>query len=281
MVVFQRQKDPTKVRADADRFAEALSRELGMKVTASIPSDYSASVQALVSKKADLAYVSSMPFLLARRDGGATLLLAEARRPAGGGEAYKPEYDSVWVVRADSPLKSYDDLVARAKETRVVFTSPTSTSGYIIPYARLVNEGHLKRSQDPRELFQTVAFANGYTAALEQVASGRADVCAVSDYTVEGPKADVYLPAEKRAGLRVLARTPGVPTHVLAARGGLSPEFRAKLKAALLKLSASESELLSAVYGATRLVEVDEDAHVKAAVDAIRQTGIPVEGLAK
>lgn len=281
VVVFQRQKDPTKVREDADRFAASLAKELGIKVSAVVPTDYSASVQALVSKKADLAYVSAMPFLLARRDGGAQILLAEARKPASGEGDFRTVYDSVWVVPADSPLKTYDDLIARAKDTRVVFTSPTSTSGYVIPYARLVNEGHLKKGQDPRELFASVAFANGYTGALEQVAAGRADATAVSDYTMEGAKADVYLPADKRAKLRVLARTPNVPTHLLAVRGGLPDDFKLKLKAALLKLSTEHPEELSAVYGATRLVEVDEDAHIAPALNAIRQTGIPVEGLAK
>lgn len=280
VIVFQRQKDPTKVREDADKFAAALARELGIKVTATVPVDYSASVQALVSKKADLAYVSAMPFLLARRDGGASILLAESRKSVTDGQ-FRTSYDSVWVVPVDSPLKTYDDLVKSAKTVRLAFTSPTSTSGYIMPLARFVGEGVVAPGQDPRQVFGQVAFGGSYTAALEQVLLGRADAAAVSDYVMDGEKADVYLDADKRARLRVLERTPGVPTHVLAVRGGLSEPFVQKLRAAVLKVSASEPDLLSAVYGATRLVEVDEQAHVKAAVDAIQRTGIPVEGLAR
>lgn len=280
VVVFQRQKDPTQVRADADRFAQALSRELGMPVSATVPVDYSASVQALVSRKADLAYVSAMPFLLARRDGGARILLAESRRSVSDG-AFRTSYDSVWVVAADSPLQSYDDLLRSARTLRLAFTSPTSTSGYIMPLARFVTEGVVRPGQDPREVFGQVAFGGSYTAALEQVLLGRADAAAVSDYVMEGEKADVYLPAEKRQRLRVLSRTPGVPTHVLAVRGGLSEAFVGRLREAVLKVAREEPELLAAVYGATRLVEVDEDAHVRAAVEAIERTGIPVEGLAR
>src|SRR5687767_7716808 len=102
--IFQKQKDPTAIKADADKVAEFLGKEVGVPVKAQVPGDYSASVQALVSKKADFAYVSAMPFLLARRDGDAHILLAEQRTDPTG----KPrtEYDSVFVVAKDSPLES-------------------------------------------------------------------------------------------------------------------------------------------------------------------------------
>ena len=61
--VFQKQKDPTSIKAHADKLAELLSAELKMPVKTQVPGDYSASVQALVSRQADVAYVSSIPFL--------------------------------------------------------------------------------------------------------------------------------------------------------------------------------------------------------------------------
>jgi phosphonate transport system substrate-binding protein len=262
--IFQKQKDPAAIKDHADQVARYLSRELGMPVRAQVPGDYAASVQALVSRKADIAYVSSMPFLLARRDGQATLLLAEQRTDPQG--RHRTEYDSIFVVRADSPLQSIDDLLANARDLRMCFTSSTSTSGYIMAYSRLVREGLLRPRQDPQQAFRQVTYGGGYTQALEQVAAGRADVCAVSDYTMEGPNADVYLSAEQRARLRVLGRTRGVPTHLICARGGLSDELKDRVKQALLKLSQEHPELLADVYGASSFVEVDEDEHVKAAV---------------
>src|SRR5690606_10991380 len=105
--VFQKQKNPTELKAAADKVAEYLTDELDMTVKVRIPTDYSASIQALVSKKADFAYTSSLPFLLARRDGGASILLAEQRKDVAG--KLRTEYDSVFVVRKDSQLKSIDD----------------------------------------------------------------------------------------------------------------------------------------------------------------------------
>lgn len=277
--VFQKQKDPTQIQKTADRVAELLSAEVGKPVKALVPGDYSASVQALVNRKADFAYVSSMPFLLARRDGKATLLLAEERKGHDG--VAKTSYSSVFVVAADSPIQSLDDLIKQSRTLRMCFTSPTSTSGYIMPYWRLVTEGVLKAREDVRRVFRTVAFGGGYTQALEQVLAGRADVACVSDYVLEGPKADAYLPADQRAKLRIIGRTEGVPTHLIAARDGLSDELKAKVKSALVKIAADHPDLMADVYGATRFVEADENAHVKSAIDAVEASGLPIDGLAR
>jgi ABC-type phosphate/phosphonate transport system substrate-binding protein len=72
----------------------------------------------------------------------------------------------------------------------------------------------------------------------------------------------------------VLARTPGVPTHVISIRGDLSDDLKARVKAALLKLSREHGELLEDVYGTASFVEVDEQAHVAASVEALEYLGI-------
>lgn len=277
--VFQKQKDPTAIKADAQKLSDTLSRELGIAVKTIVPGDYSASVQAIVSRQADFAYVSAIPFLLARRDGGATLLLAEVRTDPQG--KARTDYDSILVVAKDSPLQSFADLKARASELRFAFTSPTSTSGYIMPWARFVEEEMLQPRQDPKTIFKSAVFGGGYTQALEQILAGRADVAAVSDYVLEGPHADVYLNAGQRAKLRILARTPGVPTHLICARAGLDDELKAKVKRTILKISREHPELLADVYGASAFAEVDENSHVAKAIAAIESSGIPIEGLAK
>ncbi|MBW8368841.1 MAG: phosphate/phosphite/phosphonate ABC transporter substrate-binding protein [Arenimonas sp.] len=277
--VFQKQKEPTALREAAEQLSAALEKQLNRPVRVIVPSDYSASVQALTSGQADAAYLSSLPFLLARRDGGAELLLAEQRVDTRG--VARTDYDSIFVVRADSPLRDVQDIKAQAPGLHMVFTSPTSTSGYVFAYRRLIEMGLLERKQNPRAAFRQVSFGGSYTQALREVAEGRADVAAVSDYTMEGPNSDIYLPAEQRAGLRILGRTPGVPTHLVAVRKGLDQATRDGIREALLQISRTQPKLLADVYGASTFVEVDEDAHVAAAVDAIEATGIPIEGLSR
>ena len=276
---FQPQRDPASIRAAADQMAGALAPALGRPVDVLIPGAYTATVQALVAQQADVAWLSSLPFLLARRDGRARLILAEVRTDPRG--QARTDYDSVFVVRADSPLRSFADLKREARRIRLAFTSQTSTSGFVFPYARFVAEGVLRKAQPPEQGFAQVSFAGGYTQALEQVLDGRADVCAVSDYTMEGPRADVYLSADKRRALRVLARTPGVPTHLIAVRGGLEPAMATRVQRALLDVSRANPKLLSDVYGASALAAVDEARHVRATVDAIERTGLPIQGLVR
>ncbi|MCA3006659.1 MAG: phosphate/phosphite/phosphonate ABC transporter substrate-binding protein [Planctomycetaceae bacterium] len=277
--VFQKQKDPTDIKAKAEEVAAFLAKETGRPFTAVVPTDYAASVQALVSGKADFAYVSAIPFLLAQRDAKATLVLAE-QRPDLTGTA-RTSYDSVLVAKAESPLTGMADVVKRAKDLRLAFTSRTSTSGYVMPYSRFVDEGLLKARQNPAEAFKAVAFAGSYTQALQAVLDGRAEVAAVSAYTVEGPTADAYLPSADRQRLKVVARMPNVPTHLICVRGGVEAEVVAGVRAALLKLAKEKPDLLSAVYGASALVEVDAAKHLEPVRQALERLGEPIEGFAR
>ncbi len=276
---FQPQKDPAAIQQAADEVAAALTRTLGREVRVLVPLAYAATVQALVSRRADVAWISSLPFLLARRDGGARILLAEVRTDPQG--RARTDYDSVFVVPADSPLRTFADLRRTARQQRMIFTSNTSTSGFIFPYDRLVREGMLRRAQPPEQLFRSVAYGGGYTQALEQLLAGRGDLCAVSDYTVEGPRRTAYLPEERQRQLRILARTPGVPTHCVAASGAVSAEEGRAISRALLDMSRTSPALLSDVYGASGLRSVNENAHVMATVRAVQRTGLPIDGLVR
>lgn len=277
--LFQKQRDPLEVKAAADQLAEKLGEMIGMPVQYEIPTQYSASVQALVSRKADIAYVSSIPYLLARRDGDAEILVVEERADAAG--VGRTDYDSVLVVRKDSSLQSYDELVAQAKDLRISFTSTQSTSGYVMPYRRFVHSGILEAGQDPREAFASASFAGSYDAAVREVLGGRADVAAVSHYVVEGDRATNYLTAEELEELRILERIPDVPTHLVCARAGLSTDLKKRIQEALLAIGKSSPDLLADVYGAKKLILPQDEDHVAAAAEAIDLLGIDVRGIVK
>jgi len=277
--VFQKQKEPDALRDQSEKLSAELSKRLGMPVRAVVPQDYAASVQALASGKADVAYVSSLPFLLARRDAGAKLLLVEERPDAKG--VFRTDYDSVFVSRTDSTITDFRAISDNPKNIRMCFTSRTSTSGFVFPALRLLNEKLLTSGQDPKDIFKEVSFAGSYSLALRQVLDGRSDVAAVSDYTVEGPGATSYVSADELKQLRVVSRTPGVPTHLICVRPGLSEALQARIKQALLDVSRQSPEMLNDVYGTSRFVEADEDKHVQSAIDAVNAVGLPLENLAR
>jgi phosphonate transport system substrate-binding protein len=266
--VFQKQKDPVKVEAEANRMAVVLGRKIGIPVEILVPRRYSLTVQALISNRAHVAYVSALPYLLAKARAPVRVLLAEER-------ASRTDYDSIFVVRKDSPWQHLGQLKSR----NMAFTSSTSTSGYVMAYSRLVSDGFLKKGQSPDSFFSHVMYAGGYDRALLAVLNGHVDVCAVSYYTMEGPTADLYLKKEQRDQLRVLTRTPGVPTHLVCVRTDLAESLRDKIKNALLDISRDQPDLLADVYGAAKLVEVVEENHLRGAVRALENTGLDLDPL--
>lgn len=266
--LFQKQKDPAAIKEAADTLSKRLSEKLHHSVLAQVPQDYGVSVQAIKHGTADVAYVDSMSFLLA--EDSSEILLAEERPDANG--VYRTEYDSLFIVPKNSPLNSLSDLKEKAKDLTIVFTSPTSTSGYIFPLMRLAKEGF----DDPKKSFKQVAFGGSYAQALERVASGLGDVACVSFYAFEG--SSPHVSDEIRSKLRVLARTGGVPTHVIVARKSLDEATKANIKDSILKLSEQSSELFSDVYGAARFKEVDPKQHIYASREAIKLSGLPIPG---
>lgn len=259
---FQRQKDPAKLKEDAEALGAKLKEALGIPVEVVVPTAYSATVQALISRRADIAYLSSLPYILASREAKIEPLLVERREGSGA-------YDSLFVIPKDSPVQTLADLQGK----KMAFTSATSSSGYVFPYGHLVQQGHIAKGAKPDTFFKQAVFAGGYDKALIAVTRGQADVAAVSDYTMEGETADKYLPASERAKLRILARVPGVPTHLIAVRSDLPEEIKEKVRQVLLDLSKTDKELLTDVYGASSFAPADAD-HVAAALKALQDAGL-------
>jgi phosphonate transport system substrate-binding protein len=276
---LQKQKDAAKIKDSADAITQELSHALGREVKVLVPGEYSATVQALVSGHADVGYISSLPFLLAKRDGGAELLLVEERQDSKG--KWRTSYDAVLVARRDAKFNNLEDIKTHAKSLRVVFTSHTSSSGYVFPFAFFREHGLLTQDQKPEDVFAQAGYAGGYSQALEQVIAGKADIAAVSGYTVEGDETAIYVSPEDRSKLKVVARISGVPTHIIATRAGLSAKERSDIAEALLRISKEKPELLAQIYGAARLVHADEDVHLEATRKAIAITKLPIHGLVK
>lgn len=266
---FQKQKNPDELAKATALVSEFLSKKIAKKVEVLVPTSYGASVQGLISNKVHIAYMDSLPFILASAETPLEVIAVEKRNG-------RFEYDSLIVVRKDSPIQSMNDL----KGKRIVFSSPTSTSGYLFPLSRLIREKILAKKEDLNKHFLQVSYAGGYDKAILSVAQGQADAASFSDYAFEGPKADLYGTADNRHKLRVLARTPGVPTHLIAASKKLSPELIVKIQAALLALAQEKPELLSSVYGAAQLSKPGAS-HVSSTNLALQLTGLEVKSFIK
>lgn len=259
VVAFQPQENPGRLQLNAEAMTKFLSTELGMPVKIYLPTDYAAVVEALRAGHAHVAYFSAWPYMLAHALANAEVLVAEQR----AGNSF---YYSQWYARKNGPVHS----LAEAKGKRAAFTSPASTSGYLFPYAKLVEEGLLEKRGDPAKYFSHVLFAGGYEQALKALVNGQVDVAAASDYAF-----GQYLSNEEQAQIEVISRQGPVPTHCIAVKADLSPALKKKIESALLKLNQPDhKELLKSVYGAEKLVPVTHAAHTAALAHALEQTGL-------
>ncbi len=257
------------MQTKAKAVVEFLARESGLPLEA-VTGDDTAAVEALKADRADVAFLSSRPALKAAQLTGAKLHLAEVRPGYSGGQTYQ----SVFVVRQDSPLQPQTDgkqTLAQLKGKKIAFTSPTSGSGFIFPVGDLVKQGFVPGRDRLDSFFGQVTYGGSYGEALQAVLRGQADVAAVSEYALKPP----YVKEEEAAQLRVLYAIAGVPAHGVAFDDDLPTPVKDKLVAALLKLNEpANNQLLQSLYNSTQLVAVDHDRHLAPMQQALQQAGM-------
>jgi phosphonate transport system substrate-binding protein len=258
-IAFLPQNDISTFLPDAEKMAADLSRRLGIPVKVYVPNDFAAAVEALRFNHAQVAFVPSWPGVLANRVAGARFILAEVRN----GKTY---YYSCWYARANANINSLADL----RGEKVAFSSPLSSSGYLFPVAKLVEEGLLKDGQaDPRSFFGEILYSGGYEATLQAIARGHIDAGAASEGAYE-----LYLTPEQRARVKIIARQGPIPTHGVVVHPSLSREFVETLKATLLSYSSEQDKvLLKKLYGADAFTPVTHEEHVSHVYRAEQLTG--------
>lgn len=268
-IVFPSRSGATEVQRKADAIAKLLSSELKIPVEA-IVADDAAAVEALKAERAEVAFLSSRPALKAHQLAGAKLYLAEVRPGYSGGHTYR----SVFVVRNDSQLQQKSDAqenLAQLKGKKMSFTSPTSGSGFIFPVSELVNQGLVPDRDRLEGFFSEVSYGGNYSAALQAVLRGQADVAAVSEYALTAP----YVTAEEGKQLRVLHEISGVPAHGVSIDDRVPEAMRNQIIVALEKLNEpANNALLVELYNSNKLIRVDHDAHLAPVKAALQKVGM-------
>lgn len=247
VIGLEPQADREATIAAGEKLAEFITEKSGIKVGIFVPEESGELVEAMQEKDAHIAYLSGWPYIAAHLNADAGLLLVEERDG-------KTEYETAFFVASDSSMAKTSDF----KGKTIAFTSPTSTSGYLFPMMKLIEDGVVERDDDLASYAEKVVFAGGYQGALEALVDGKVDVAAVAAYAP-----DVYLTAEERAKIKPIITHGPIPTHVIAVRADVTMDEQKKLKEAFLALNEPANEaLLKEVYGADKLVERSHGDHV-------------------
>ncbi len=226
-----------KVVASGEAIAKARQAEPGDYFKVAVPTSYAAVIEALGSYQADIAWLPTFAYVLAKQKYDAEVKFMTVRN---GLKQYRGQF----VARADSPIKTIEDIQGKV----VAYTDAASTSGYIYPSAMLKEQG-IEPSQ--------TRFTGSHNAAILAVYSGTADV----GCTYWSPPDSSGLPKDAREKLLdtkpdvlekiiPIAFTDWIPNDTVTFRKNMPQELEAKVVKALNEFAASAKggDILRSLY---------------------------------
>jgi phosphonate transport system substrate-binding protein len=218
--------DPGAFTPIRDEVRKYLQKKLGIPVEFVTTTDYTSVIEAIVSKKVHMAYLSPFSYVLATRQ---TSLVPMVIMGSGGTPRV---YTSILITGANSGLNSIDDVKARSKSLTLCFADPASTSGHLIPRAYLTSIG-----LNPDSAFKQVIFAGSHMASIMSVKSGKVDLgCTLPlIITMLSNKGQM-----KPSDVKVLWTSGPIVSDAIAMRPDINPAFTAKVRDAYLHLSEDD-----------------------------------------
>lgn len=130
-------KDTKSLLLNAQELSNWLERDTGLKFQVTIPTSYIAVVEAIGSKRVDIAYLNTTSFFLAQDKYGAEAKFITMNKD--GSSQYKGQI----IVRSNSKIKKLKDLNGK----KMAYVDPTSASGYILPAYQLKSQ-NIKPSEE-------------------------------------------------------------------------------------------------------------------------------------
>lgn len=239
--------------ADREGAARALAAYLrvrtGREVQIVRTASYGPAVEALARGEVDLVGLGPFAYVLAAEQGVAEALVTTAV------DGRIRTYRSVLIAHRRSGLGGVEDLVRAAPRLTLNFTDPASNSGYLVPRARLREQG-----LDPERAFARVTYTLSHSVSVLNVVHGRAAVAGVNASTLERLLARGRVPAGE---LVTLWESPALPSGPVVVRKELPESLKRELQAALVELPSADPsswKLVEAQFAdpGTRYVACDD-----------------------
>ncbi|WP_341707098.1 putative selenate ABC transporter substrate-binding protein [Halopseudomonas sp.] len=206
---------PTELLRKFEPLGHYLQEQLGIPVVFQPVSDYAGVVEALGSKRLDMAWLGGFTFVQAKLRTGNAIPLVQR------------EQDEVFTstfITADPNVHSHADLNGKS----FAFGSVSSTSGHLMPRYFLQQDGI-----DADTFFSRVGFSGAHDATVAWVESGKVDAgvlnSSVWEKLLEQNKVDT-------SKVHVYTTTPTYYDYNWTVRGDLEPELVERIRAAFLAL---------------------------------------------
>jgi phosphonate transport system substrate-binding protein len=211
--------DAEEMLRDYQAVANYLGEELGMEIELTVTDDYTAAIEAMRSKHIEMAWFGPLSYVLANKMAGAEPIVNGIRSDTG-----LATYRTVIVTRADSGIKTLDDLRGRS----FAFVDPASTSGNLIP-RKVFKENGI----DPDKDFGLTYYAGTHNAVELAIANNKVDAGADSDNSYDRMvKAGQVDPAVNV----IIYRSDPIPGSPIVVRGDLPADLKLKIQKALVEM---------------------------------------------
>lgn len=207
---------------------EELQKRLGHPVTTVSVSSYAGLSGEIGEQQVDIAFLSGRLAVAAVIHQHMQVFAQFVRSDGVAGNV------GMLVVRADSPIRNLDDLLGKPGRWRYARNEHLSVTGYTAPEADVFAPHGLNSDT----FFASVRVAD-HQGNLLSVVNGEVDVASSNN-----PDMDLFrhhFPSEA-AQLRVIWRSPLIPSGVLVLRNGLPPPLREQLTAFILAYGNAAGE---------------------------------------
>jgi phosphonate transport system substrate-binding protein len=152
-------------------------------------------------------------------------------------------YHALLIAHKDSPYNNLDDVLKNSKNINFSIGDPNSTSGFLVPTFYIFARNGI----DHRTAFKTIRNAS-HGANLQAVLAKQVDVA--TNNTEDYGKLQSSRP-ELASQVKVLWRSPLIPSDPFVWRKDLDPAVKAKLKNFVLnyaKTDPEEKRILGVIY---------------------------------
>jgi phosphonate transport system substrate-binding protein len=212
-------EDSRAMIANSQKMMDMLSAALGMPVKPFVAADYNGVIEALRSKRLDVAYLGPFSYVL-----GATIAPIEAFAVAETKKAGRTFYHSQIIAHKDSGIKTVADL----KGKNFAFVDPSSTSGHLFPKAGLMKAGF-----DSDKDFGRVIFSGSHDSSAIAVQNRKIDAAAIADRILD---AAIAKGLAKREDLVEVWKSDPIPESPTVWRTDLPADLKKRVQAAFLQV---------------------------------------------
>jgi phosphonate transport system substrate-binding protein len=205
-------EDPRVMIADNQAFLDALAQSLKVEIKPFVATDYNGVIEALRSKRLDIAFMGPFSYVLAT-----TVADVEAFAVAETAKQ-TTSYRAYIIARKDRGIHGLPDL----KGKNFAFVDPSSTSGHLFPKAALIKIGF-----DPDKDFAHMIFSGGHDASAIAVQNGKVDAAAIADGLFD---AAVSRGVVKREDIDIIWTSAPIPGSPFVMRRDLPADFQKRVR---------------------------------------------------